>query len=135
MERQSQYVFAQAQLIYSTLNYEPNAVIAKGTNFANSNLQGCRFYKAFLARADFSGSDLRGASLEDTSMDDAILKDAVASGAYFGASILDVSSLENADFTDAQMPPKILTQLCEREDVKGRNPVTGSDTRDSLMCP
>jgi uncharacterized protein YjbI with pentapeptide repeats len=25
-------------------------VIAKGTNFAKSNLQGCRFYKAFLVR-------------------------------------------------------------------------------------
>ena len=25
-------------------------VIAKGTNFAGSNLQGCRFYKAFLVR-------------------------------------------------------------------------------------
>jgi uncharacterized protein YjbI with pentapeptide repeats len=26
-------------------------VIAKGTIFANSNLQGCRFYKAYLVRA------------------------------------------------------------------------------------
>lgn len=26
-------------------------VIAKGTNFAKSNLQGCRFYKAYLVRA------------------------------------------------------------------------------------
>ncbi|GKZ00896.1 hypothetical protein MPSEU_001041200 [Mayamaea pseudoterrestris] len=110
-------------------------VIAKATTFANSNLQGCRFYKAFLARTDFSGADLRGASLEDTSMDDAILKGAIASGAYFGASILDVATLENADFTDAQIPLKILVQLCNRDDATGTNPATGVDTRDSLMCP
>jgi uncharacterized protein YjbI with pentapeptide repeats len=117
------------------IKQNPCAVIAKGTTFANSNLQGCRFYKAFLARANFAGSDLRGASLEDTSMDDAIMKDAIASRAYFGASILDVASMENADFTDAQLPPKILAQLCIRDDVKGTNPVTGVDTRESLMCP
>ena len=110
-------------------------VIAKGTTFAASNLQGCRFYKAYLARADFSGSDLRGASLEDTSMDDANLKNAVAAGAYFGASILDVYSIENVDFTEAQLPPKILAQLCDRDDAKGTNPVTGADTKESLMCP
>lgn len=108
--------------------------IAKGANFANSNLQGCRFYKAFLVSTDFGGSDLRGASLEDTSMDGANLKGTIASGAYFGASLLDVATMENADFTDAQIPVKTLTRVCEREDVKGTNPQTGADTRDSLMC-
>jgi uncharacterized protein YjbI with pentapeptide repeats len=68
-------------------------------------------------------------------MDEANLKNAIASGAYFGASILDVGSIENADFSEAQIPPKILTQLCSRDDAKGTNPVTGADTRDSLMCP
>ena len=110
-------------------------VIAKTTSFANSNLQGCRFYKAYLVGADFTGADLRGASLEDTSMDDAILKNANAAGAYFSASILDAKTLENADFTDAQFPLKIVPQLCLRDDVKGTNPTTGVDTRDSLMCP
>lgn len=37
-------------------------VLAKATNFANSNFQGCRFYKAYLVNADFSNSDIRGVS-------------------------------------------------------------------------
>jgi len=110
-------------------------VIAKGTNFAGSNLQGCRFYKAFLVNTDFTGADLRGASLEDTSMDGASLKDANAAGAYFSASLLDAKSLENGDFTDAALPVKTQILVCGRDDVKGTNPVTGVDTRDSLMCP
>mmetsp|Transcript_9045 Transcript_9045/g.13291 ORF Transcript_9045/g.13291 Transcript_9045/m.13291 type:complete len:186 (+) Transcript_9045:2-559(+) len=109
-------------------------VIAQATNFANSNLQGCRFYKAFLVDTNFESADLRGAALEDTSMDGANLKNVLANGAYFGASLFDVKTAEGADFTDASIPPKTLARLCDREDVKGTNPVTGVDTRDSLMC-
>jgi uncharacterized protein YjbI with pentapeptide repeats len=68
-------------------------------------------------------------------MDEASLKNAVASGAYFSASVMDAKSLENADFTDAQFPVKTLPLLCGRDDVQGTNPVTGADTRESLMCP
>ena len=88
-----------------------------------------------MVNTDFSGADLRGASLEDTSMDGANLNGAIAVGAYFGQSLLDVGSLENADFTEASIPPKTLVQVCARPDVKGTNPVTGADTLESLMCP
>jgi len=108
--------------------------IAKGTNFSGSNLQGCRFYKAFLVNTNFENADIRGAALEDTSMDGANLKNALAGGAYFGQSLLDVANAEGTDFTDASIPPKTLTSFCEREDVKGTNPITGNDTRDTLMC-
>jgi uncharacterized protein YjbI with pentapeptide repeats len=110
-------------------------VLAKKTTFAGSNLQGCRFYKAYLVQADFTGADMRGASLEDTSMDEADLQNVVAAGAYFSRSILDVKNLANIDLTDAQVPVKALPMLCDRSDLKGTNPVTGVDTRESIMCP
>lgn len=116
-------------------NKDFTQVIAKGTNFAGSNLQGCRFYKSYLVNADFTGSDITGASLEGTSMDGASLKNVVAKGSYFSNSILDTASVENADFSDAQFPPKVLPLLCDRPDMKGTNPTTGADTRESAMCP
>ena len=67
-------------------------------------------------------------------MDGASLKNALAAGSYFGDSILDVGTLENADFTDAQIPMKVLPRLCARDDMTGTNPITGVDTRDSAMC-
>jgi uncharacterized protein YjbI with pentapeptide repeats len=100
--------------------------------------------------------------MEDTSMDGANLKNAIAAGSYFSASleyrvfrglihyclvaytiftsnlqasIVDTASVENADFSDAQFPAKSLALLCDRPDMKGTNPVTGVNTRDSAMCP
>ena len=84
--------------------------------------------------ANFEDADVRGASFEDTSMDNANLRNINAAGSYFGQSLLDVESMEGGDFTDATIPPKTLKLVCDREDVKGANPVTGADTRDSLMC-
>jgi hypothetical protein len=68
-------------------------------------------------------------------MDGASLKNTNAAGSYFGNSILDVATVENADFTDAQFPAKVLPLLCERSDMVGINPSTGASTRDSAMCP
>lgn len=110
-------------------------VLARNTNFAGSNLQGCRFPKAYLINANYEGADVRGVSFEGTNMENTNLKNAIASGAYFGATVIDASSVENADFTDAQFPPKTLALMCERPDMKGTNPTTGVDTRDSAMCP
>jgi hypothetical protein len=67
-------------------------------------------------------------------MDNANLKNINAAGAYFGQSLVDVKSLEGGDFTDAQIPEKTLRLVCDRVDVGGKNPETGVDTRESLMC-
>jgi len=116
-------------------NKDFTQVLARNTNFAGSNLSGCRFPKAYLIDANYEGSDIRGVSFEGTNMEGTNLKDAIASGAYFGATIIDAGNIENADFTDAQFPPKTLAQMCDRPDMKGKNPTTGVDTRDSAMCP
>lgn len=69
-------------------------------------------------------------------MDGAILKDANVAGAYFSQTLFDAKSIENADFSDAQLPPKLLQRICDKDNFAfGTNPSTGVDTRDSLMCP
>mmetsp|Transcript_4811 Transcript_4811/g.5564 ORF Transcript_4811/g.5564 Transcript_4811/m.5564 type:complete len:232 (-) Transcript_4811:160-855(-) len=123
---------------FSNQNYKGKdftQVVAKGTTFAKSNLQGCRFYNSYLVNADFEGADARGASFERNNMDGVNLKNAVLGGAYFGDSLPGVLNLENADFTDASIPAKVLGVICSREDAKGTNPTTGEATRDTLMCP
>lgn len=116
------------------LNKDFTQCDASGANFKDSKLKGSRFYRANLKDVDFTSADLSGVSLEDTSLSNAILKDSILEGAYLSTSIQDVSSIENADFTDAQMPEFSRKTLCTRNDAKGTNSKTLVETRESLFC-
>lgn len=110
------------------------AAIAKGANFHNCNLQGSVFSKANLVNADFSGADLRGASFSDATLDGAIMKNAQAQEAIFTASILDVGDMENIDLTKSLWPSKLRIMICDMDELKGKNPVTEVDSKDSIQC-
>ncbi len=57
-------------------------------------------------------------------MDGAILDNANAAGAYFSASLLDAKSIAGADFTDAQLPPKLLERICSKANLISINTMT-----------
>ncbi len=70
-------------------------------------------------RANFKGSSLRGT----------IFKNAVLTGTSF-----EGANVESADFTDAYLGSFDIRNLCKNPTLKGQNPVTGVDTRDSVGC-
>lgn len=110
-------------------------VDGKGVSFEKAQLAGSRFYRAQLEGASFVGADLTGASLEDAGLEKAVFTDAVLKSSYLSSSFELVGSIANADFSEALIPEKTNKLLCARTDAAGTNPVTGADTRDSLMCP
>mmetsp|Transcript_107814 Transcript_107814/g.301901 ORF Transcript_107814/g.301901 Transcript_107814/m.301901 type:complete len:243 (-) Transcript_107814:22-750(-) len=111
-----------------------NKVIAQGTNFRNANLQGANFQSASLEKADFSGANLQNAKFEDAALDGTIMKDVVAQRASFSKTILDIGDLENADLTQSLWPSQYRVMICDMNEIKGTNPVTGVDSRGSVMC-
>ena len=111
-----------------------SGVIAKHTNFHSSDLQGCNFSNANLVGADFSGTDIRGASFQDSVLDGTTFKNANARKAMFSATILDIRDLENIDLTDSMWPSKLQIMICDMDELKGTNPVTGVDSRASILC-
>jgi uncharacterized protein YjbI with pentapeptide repeats len=121
---------------WSDNNYERqdfSGIIAVGTKFQNSNLQGCNFERANLMNADLSGADIRGASFQNAVLDGAKLKDVNAVQAIFSESILDVGSFENADLTDSLWPSKLQIMICDMPEFKGTSK-SGVNTKDSILC-
>lgn len=110
-------------------------VDGKGVSFEKAQLAGSRFYRAQLEGANFMSADLTGASLEDAGLEKAVFTDAVLKSSYLSSSFELVGSIANADFSEALIPEKTNRLLCARTDAAGTNPITGADTRDSLMCP
>lgn len=106
---------------------------AKRATFVNAQMHNCQFQKADLRYSDFTGADLSGAALELCTLTDAVFDNAIMEAAYIGDGMADAKSIEGADFTDAIIASSyVQSQLCKK--AKGTNPVTGVDTRDSLLC-
>lgn len=74
--------------------------------------------------------------LLSSSVNRANLKNAVLREMYVsGATLLEgVKDIEGSDWSDTQLRKDQQKYLCNHPTAKGTNPVTGVDTRESLMC-
>lgn len=111
--------------------------IVRDTNFKKANLFSASFFDATLDGSDFEDADMSQANLEMAQFNRANLKNTVLVNAYVvGATNFEgVLSIENSDWTDVQLRRDQRKYLCEHSTARGTNPKTGTDTRESLMCP
>ena len=112
----------------------------RGSRCANAKFDGAAlrstsFFQADLSGVSFAGADMTGASLEEAGLDGVNLENAVLVSAYFTRTVADAVNIKGADFSEAVMPEKTTKALCARSDATGKNPTTGLETRESLMCP
>ena len=127
--------------------------VLEGADFSGQDLKGLNFTMAKLKDANLSGADLReaslfGAGLERTNLEGANLSyatldtarfikanltNAILEGAYAFNTVFDRAVIDGADFTDVFLQYKTQDLLCEI--ATGTNPMTGRDTRDTLLCP
>lgn len=111
--------------------------IVRDANFKDANLVGASFFDATLDGSDFENADMTQVNLEMAQLNRANLKNAVLKEMYVsGATLFNgVKDIENTDWTDTFLRADQQKYLCSHPTAKGTNPVTGVDTRESLMCP
>jgi len=145
----------------STLQSGRTIAITRGVNldfsdFSNQNLKGVAFQQSIVRNSNFQGSNLYGSSFFDATLDgsnfenadmtlsnvemaqfnranlhNTILKDMYVSGATLFEG---VKTIEGSDWTDTFLRKDQQKYLCEHPTAFGTNPVTGVETRESLMC-
>lgn len=111
--------------------------VVRDANFKDSNLVGSSFFDATLDGSNFENADLSLSNVEMAQFNRANLKNAKMAEMYVNGSTLfeGVQSIENTDWTDTMLRKDQQKYLCNHPTAKGTNPVTGVDTRESLMCP
>jgi hypothetical protein len=111
--------------------------IVRDANFKGTNLVGASFFDATVDGSDFEGADMTLANVEMAQFNRANLKNAVTREMYVsGATLFEgIKSIENTDWSDTMLRKDQQKYLCSHPTAKGTNPVTGVDTRESLLCP
>jgi len=97
---------------------------------------GASFFDATCDGSDFEDADLTLANVEMAQFKRASFKNAVLKEMYVGGSTLfeGIKDIENSDWTDTYLRKDQHKYLCAHPTAKGTNPVTGVETRESLMC-
>lgn len=110
--------------------------IVRDANFKGSNLVGASFFDATLDGSNFDNADMTQANVEMAQFNRATLHNTVMREMYVsGATLFEgVKDIEGSDWTDTYLRKDQQKYLCAHPTAKGTNPVTGVDTRESLMC-
>jgi uncharacterized protein YjbI with pentapeptide repeats len=116
----------------SLQGYQFNESDLRNTSFVGADAQGVSFFAANMKEANLTGSNLSNSTLDNARLDKANLTNALLVGAFAYGTTFNNVTIDGADFTDVDLRPPVRRSLCKI--AKGKNPVTGRFTIDTLEC-
>jgi len=110
--------------------------IVRDSNFKGCNLVGSSFFDATLDGSNFEDADMTLSNVEMAQFNRANLHNTIMKEVYVSGSTLfeGVKDIEGSDWSETFLRRDQQKYLCEHPTSKGTNPVTGVETRVSLMC-
>lgn len=104
----------------------------RSSNLSHTDLRGVSFFGANLEAVDLEGANLSNATLDTARLTKANLTNAILEGAFAFNAKFDDAIIDGADFTEVELRRDAQTLLCQA--ARGKNPVTGRQTRQTLNC-
>mmetsp|Transcript_28164 Transcript_28164/g.77416 ORF Transcript_28164/g.77416 Transcript_28164/m.77416 type:complete len:246 (-) Transcript_28164:80-817(-) len=118
----------------SASGFDMSGVIMSKTNLANARLEEAYFSKGYLRESNFEGADFTNAIVDRASFMGSSLRGAIFKNAVLTGTSFEGADVEGADFTEAALGSFDIRGLCKNPTLKGENPKTGADTRETVGC-
>ncbi|KAL3772249.1 hypothetical protein ACHAWO_012647 [Cyclotella atomus] len=115
--------------------FDLSGVIMSGTDVSKASFKEAQFSKGYLRDSNFDGADFTNAIVDRASFKGSTLRGTIFKNAVLTATSFEGADVENADFTDSYIGDFDIRSLCKNPTLKGVNPTTGADTRESATCP
>lgn len=111
-----------------------SGLIGSDADFSGVNFVEVQISKAYMRNSKFLNCDFTNGVLDRVSFDNSDMKNSIFKNAVLSGTTFSGADLTNTDFTDAYLGPFDLKNLCANPTLKGKNPVTGEDTKESAGC-
>ncbi|CAM9469271.1 unnamed protein product [Ascophyllum nodosum] len=119
----------------SAAGFDLSGVIASEADFSKGDFKEVVMSKAYARNSNWENVDFTNAVVDRVSFDGSSMKGAIFQNAVITSTSFTDADVENADFTEAYMGEFDQRNLCKNPTLKGTNPVTKADTRESVGCP
>eukprot|EP00522_Entomoneis_paludosa_P006088 CAMPEP_0172443470 /NCGR_PEP_ID=MMETSP1065-20121228/3733_1 /TAXON_ID=265537 /ORGANISM="Amphiprora paludosa, Strain CCMP125" /LENGTH=251 /DNA_ID=CAMNT_0013193721 /DNA_START=23 /DNA_END=778 /DNA_ORIENTATION=+ len=114
--------------------FDLSGVIMSNTNLAGAKLEEAYFSKGYMRESNFEGTDFTNAIIDRASFKGSSLRGAIFKNTVLTGTSFEDADVEGADFTEAALGSFDIRGLCKNPTLKGENPTTGADTRETVGC-
>ena len=113
---------------------DQSGMIASQADFSGVSFKEGQISKAYARDSKFVACDFTNAVVDRVAFDGSNMQKALFVNAVLSGTTFEGADLKDTDFSDAYLGPFDLKNICANPSLKGTNPVTGKDTRESAGC-